>query len=175
MSAAIPESGTAPTRSWGPFARTLRALGRRPWFAALGRRLAPLDAWLYRRTNGRLGITGPGGLVYPSLLLTTTGRRSGLPRSTPVMYVSDGEGLAISCENFGQQRPAAWPLNLEANPLAEVQIRGRSATYLARRASAAEVERLWPRFVEIWPAHESYLERSGVRKMFILEPEDRPC
>jgi deazaflavin-dependent oxidoreductase (nitroreductase family) len=154
------------------FARLLRALGGRPWFAAMGRRLAPVDAWLYRRTKGRIGITGPGGAVYPTMLLTTTGRRSGQPRTTPVMFVSEGGGLAISCENFGQERAAAWPLNLEADPRAGVQIGGHSARYLARSATADEVERLWPRFVEIWPAHESYLERSGVRKMFILEPSE---
>jgi len=153
-----------------PYRRAMRWLGRKSWFAAIGRRLSPFDAWLYRRSNGRLGITGPGGAVYPAMLLTTTGRRTGRRRTTPVMYLSDGPKLIISCENFGQQRAAAWPFNLDADPRAEVQIGSRLATYVARRATAQEIERYWPRFLQIWPAHESYLSRSGVRKMFVLEP-----
>jgi deazaflavin-dependent oxidoreductase (nitroreductase family) len=156
-----------------PLARALRHLGGRPWFAAIGRRLAPVDTWLYRRTNGRLGLTGPGGAAYPSMLLTTIGRRSGQRRTTPVMFLADGERLIVTCENFGQQRPAAWPFNLAADPRAEVQIGKSKGFYLARPASHGEAERYWPRFVEIWPAHESYLGRTGVRKMFILEPAVR--
>ena len=152
------------------YRRAMQSLGRKAWFAAIGRRLSRFDAWLYRRSNGRLGITGPGGAAYPAMLLTTTGRRTGRPRTTPVMYLSDGPRLVISCENFGQQRAAAWPFNLEADPRAEVQIGSRIAPYVARRASAEEVELYWPSFLRIWPAHESYLARSGVRKMFVLEP-----
>jgi deazaflavin-dependent oxidoreductase (nitroreductase family) len=149
-------------------ARTVRRLGHRPWFAALGRRFAPLDRRLLRATRGRLGLTGAP--VYPTLLLTTTGRRSGLPRTTPVMYVRDGERFVVTSESFGQQRPAAWPLNLDASPHAVVEVDGRSLECRAQRLGEAEADRLWPRFVEVWPAHETYLRRSGVRHMFALDP-----
>ncbi len=154
----------------GIYVRTLRWLGRRRWFAAMGRRLAPVDTWLYRRTKGRIGLTGPTGRVYRPLLLTTTGRRTGRPRTTPVMYLRDGEAFVITSENFGQAKPAAWPLNLAANPDVTIQIGDRAVSCRARPATDEEVARLWPRFVEVWPAHESYLERSGVRHMFVLEP-----
>jgi deazaflavin-dependent oxidoreductase (nitroreductase family) len=149
-------------------ARAVRWLGHRRWFAALGRRFAPLDRRLLRATRGRLGLTGVP--VYPTLLLTTTGRRSGRPRTTPVMYVRDGERLVVSSESFGQSRPAAWPLNLDAEPRAVVEVDGRARECRARRLDDAEADRLWPRFVEIWPAHQTYLARSGVRHMYALEP-----
>jgi deazaflavin-dependent oxidoreductase (nitroreductase family) len=129
---------------------------------------ARLDRWLYERTNGRLAITGPP--LFPVLLLTTIGRRSGQPRTTPVIYVRDGERLAVSCEQTGQQRPAGWPLNLQADPRATVRLAGESAAYRGRPADAAELERYWPALLDAWPAHATYRERSGVRHVFVLEP-----
>jgi len=105
-------------------------------------------------------------------LLTTTGRRSGRARTTPVMYLEHGAALVVSSESFGQHRPAAWALNLDADPLATVQVGNQLIACRARRATPAEVDRFWPRLVSAWPAHEDYLARSGVRKMFVLESAD---
>lgn len=135
----------------------------------MGRRLAPLDTRLYRLSGGRFGVTGPAGVAYPTLLLTTIGRRSGQERTTPVMYLKDGDRFVITSESFGQKRPAAWPLNLESNPAATVQVGRRKVGVLAHPASESEADLYWPRFVETWPAHESYRRRSGVRKTFLLE------
>ena len=151
------------------YRRIVRSLGHKPWFAAIGRRYASrIDPPLYRLSRGRL--TTLGARTVPILLLTTTGRRSGLERTPPVMYVREGDGFVVSCENFGQQRPAAWPLNLDADPAARVQVGSRVIECRARRLGEAEVARHWPRLVEAWPAHESYLARSGCRHMFVLEP-----
>jgi deazaflavin-dependent oxidoreductase (nitroreductase family) len=149
-------------------ARAVRRLGHQRWFAALARRFAPLDRRLLRATRGRLGLTGRP--VYPTLLLTTTGRRSGRPRTTPVMYVRDGASFVVTSQSFGQSRPAAWPLNLDADPRALAEVAGVAHACRARRLDEAEADRLWPRFVEVWPAHETYLRRSGVRHMYALEP-----
>jgi deazaflavin-dependent oxidoreductase (nitroreductase family) len=133
--------------------------------------MAPVDALLYRVSAGRLTILGPQGTAMPpTLLLTTTGRRSREPRTTPLMYLPFGSGFAVTSESFGQQRPAAWPLNLCADPNATVQIGKRIVRCCARRASDEELDELWPKFVAIWPAHEAYRSRSGVRLTFILEP-----
>jgi deazaflavin-dependent oxidoreductase (nitroreductase family) len=160
----------------GPRRQSLRRitgrLAKTRAFAALGRRMAPVDALLYRVTRGRLTILGPQGRAMPpTLLLTTKGRRSREPRTTPLMYLPLGSGFAVTSESFGQQRPAAWPLNLDANPHATVQIGKRIVRCRARRATDDELDQLWPRFVAIWPAHEAYLSRSGVRHTFILEPQ----
>jgi deazaflavin-dependent oxidoreductase (nitroreductase family) len=154
--------------------RSVAKLAKQRWFAAIGRRLAPIDMRLYRATAGRLTIMGLQGAAMPrTLLLTTTGRRSGRPRSTPVMFLRDGRRLVVTSESFGQARPAAWPLNLIADPHATVQLGGQSFPCRALPASEEQVAHYWPRFLEIWPAHGSYQQRSGVRHMFILEPT--PC
>jgi deazaflavin-dependent oxidoreductase (nitroreductase family) len=148
--------------------RFIRWLGHKRWFAAAGRRIgAPLDRALYRLTRGR--VTSTAGAA-PVMLLTTTGRKSGRSRTTPVMYLRDGDRFVVSSENFGQQRPAAWPLNLVADPRATVQVGGDVVPCRARLLGDAEADAYWPRLVEIWPAHESYLARSGTRHTFILEP-----
>jgi deazaflavin-dependent oxidoreductase (nitroreductase family) len=152
-------------------ARAMRSLGRRPWFAAAGRRFgASLDKVLYRLTRGRFATTVG---VVPTMLLTTTGRRTGRARTTPVMYVPDGDRYVVSSENFGQQRPAAWPLNLAANPEATVQVGAEVFRCQARRLDDEEADHYWPRLVEAWPAHEAYRARSGTRHMFVLEPVRR--
>lgn len=133
----------------------------------MGRWLSPVDRLLYRLTRGKLTTTGPR--VQPTLLLTTIGRLSGQERTTPVMYLQDGHKYIVSCENFGQERPAAWPLNLDANPAATLQIGRHTTACLARPATEGELDRYWPTFLEVWPAHQSYLDRSGVRRMFVLE------
>jgi deazaflavin-dependent oxidoreductase (nitroreductase family) len=148
--------------------RLFRWLGHRRWFAAMGRRTAWLDRMIYRASGGRLSTAGVP--IQPTLLLTTTGRRTGRERTTPVMYLREGSCFVVSSENFGQRRPAAWPLNLEAEPRARIQVGKETIPCRARRATREEVSRYWPRLVEEWPAHETYLRRSGVRHMFVLEP-----
>jgi deazaflavin-dependent oxidoreductase (nitroreductase family) len=149
--------------------RILRWLGHRRWFAAAGRRFgAPLDRALYRATRGKLSSTAG---VAPLILLTTTGRRTGTPRTTPVMYIRDGDRFVVSSENFGQERAAAWPLNLLADPHATVQIGAETVSCRARLLGDEEADRYWPRLVEVWPAHETYRARSGKRHTFVLEPQ----
>ena len=75
-----------------------------------------------------------------------------------------------ACQHFGQQRPAAWPLNLRADPVATVRLGDVSAAYRARLAAAGEIELYWPALLEAWPAHETYRARSGARHVFVLEP-----
>jgi deazaflavin-dependent oxidoreductase (nitroreductase family) len=155
------------------YRRLLQRLGHTRWLAAaFPRVVAPVDKAVLKATRGRLSITGPP--VVPTLLLTTVGRRSGQARTTPLMYVRDGDRLVVSSEDWGQQRPTAWPANLRANPQAAVQIRARTARYRARPASEAEAERYWPELRRLWPAVETYRERSGKRRMFVLEPDDAP-
>jgi F420H(2)-dependent quinone reductase len=133
----------------------------------MGRRFGyRIDRRLYRASGGRLTTLGRG--TTPVLLLTTTGRRSGQPRTVPVIFVRDGESFVISSENFGQQRPAAWPLNLDADPRATVQLGSERVACLARRLSREEADRYWERLVEVWPAHATYRQRSGARHTFLL-------
>jgi deazaflavin-dependent oxidoreductase (nitroreductase family) len=85
------------------------------------------------------------------------------------MYLRDGDRFVVTSENFGQQRPAAWPLNLVADPRATLQVGASVVPCRARLLDDAEADVYWPRLVEVWPAHESYLARSGQRHTFALE------
>ena len=146
-----------------------RWLGHRRWFAALARPvMAPVDRALYRLSRGRVSI---GGAVAPVLLLTTTGRRSGKPRTTPLIYIRDGADFVVSSEDFGQDRPAAWRLNLVADGRAIIQVRDEVIRCRGELLSDAEAERYWGRLTEVWPAHETYRRRSGQRHTFILRAE----
>ena len=111
--------------------RVLRWLGHRRWFAAAGRRFgAPLDRALYRRD------AGPGVLHRrrrPADPADHDGASHRVcPRTTPVMYVRDGDCFVVSSENFGQERAAAWPLNLLADPRATVQVGAETVACRAR-------------------------------------------
>jgi deazaflavin-dependent oxidoreductase (nitroreductase family) len=152
------------------YRRVFKRLGHARWFAFLGRvAFARVDRALFRLSAGRLV---PTGTVSSVLLLTAIGRRSGRERTTPVIYVEDAGGFVISSEDWGtKRRRAAWPLNLEANPVARVQVGSERLACRARRLEREEVESYWPRLIEAWPAHRTYLERSGRRHTFLLEPE----
>ena len=127
-------AATVPTLTT-TFRRITERAGHVRAFAALARRLAPLDALLFKHSSGRLTILGPQGAgMPPTLLLTTTGRRTGKSRTTPVMYLTTDSGLAITSESFGQARPASWPQNLDADPRATAQIDDR-----ARRSGGSPI------------------------------------
>jgi deazaflavin-dependent oxidoreductase (nitroreductase family) len=164
------DTDPAPPGLTGRYRRLIQRLGHYRWFAVMLRQLggARLDTWLYRRSHSRLSIAGPA--LSPALLLTTTGRRTGKPRTTPVLYHRDGTKLIISSENSGQRRPAAWPLNLLAHPVATVQICAGTRVYTARAALPDEIDRYWPHLLATWPAHATYHRRGGTPRMFILEP-----
>ncbi len=130
--------------------------------------VSPLDLWMDRRTGGRRVSTGrPLG---PLLLLTTTGRHSGMKRTTPVFYLRDSDRLVICNVNPGFEHPNPWTLNLRANPIASVQIGTVHELYRAHEANEKEIERYWPQLVQIWPAYKAHYERSGQRTIFLLEP-----
>jgi deazaflavin-dependent oxidoreductase (nitroreductase family) len=152
------------------YRRLFKWLGRTRWFAFLGRvAFARVDRALFRLSGGRLV---PTGTVSPVLLLTTIGRHSGRERTTPVIYIEGAGGFVISSEDWGRkQRRSAWPLNLEANPVARVQVGAERFACRARRLELEELESYWPRLIEAWPAHGTYLERSGRRHAFLLERE----
>ncbi len=130
--------------------------------------VSPLDRWIYQRTGGRRVSVGKP--IGPLLLLTTTGRRSGTDRTTPVFYLRDGERLVVCNVNPGFERPNPWTLNLRANPIARVQIGKVRGIYQAREASEAEIDRYWPQLVQVWPAYQTLYDRSRQRLVFLLEP-----
>jgi deazaflavin-dependent oxidoreductase (nitroreductase family) len=116
-----------------------------------------------------LTMSGP---QMTTMLLTTKGRSSGKQRTVPVYYVRDGKNLVAACENFGLKVASSWPKNLLADPQARIEIGGAAANYQARPATDDEIARNMPRLVDMWPAHDTYLQRSGTRYVFVFEPLD---
>jgi proline iminopeptidase len=107
----------------------------------------------YRETNGERGYIWNGA---PILLLTTKGRTSGNERTTPLIFVADGDNVAIVASKGGAPEHPAWYLNLEAEPRVKVQIKGDVFKAVARTAEGAERERLWPKAVKTWPQYADY-------------------
>ena len=107
------------------------------------RRFGKFHTWIYRLSGGR--ILGSVGLGRQVLLLTTTGRRSGTARTTPLVYMPDGDRFVVYGSNGGLESPPAWLLNLEARPEAEIEIGRQCTAVRARRAEGEEARALLPR------------------------------
>jgi deazaflavin-dependent oxidoreductase (nitroreductase family) len=129
-----------------------------------------LNTVAYRATGGRIGGTMPGGMA-PVLLLDHVGRKSGQKRTAPLIYVRDGDNLAIIASRGGSDAPPAWWLNLRANPTTTVQVKRDRWTVAAREATPEEHERIWPQAVAVWPDYDVYQSRTDRRiPVVILEP-----
>ena len=135
----------------------------------VGKRLVPFDTVLQRRTSGRLNIISLAGAH--GLLLTTTGHRSGQPRTVPLLYVPTPDGYVVAASNFGGPHHPAWSANLLANPSATVVLRGRTERITARLTDGDERTSLWRLLAATWPAFDTYADRSGRDiRVFVLAP-----
>jgi deazaflavin-dependent oxidoreductase (nitroreductase family) len=145
-------------------------LGRYRWFARTARALGPVDRFVARAPKGRIVALG----MAPSLIITTIGRKSGLPRSQPLTYARDGDGYAVIGSNWGQAAHPAWSANLLAKPHAVVRLKGRTFPVDAVLTSGAERERLLGLLLQTWPAYQVYAERAPHRQLriFRLTPSE---
>jgi deazaflavin-dependent oxidoreductase (nitroreductase family) len=126
---------------------------------------------VHRLSRGRL-LGRLAGM--PVLLLTTTGRRSGKARTTPLTFFREGADLVVIASNGGADRPPDWSLNLEATPRAVVQIGSDQLTVTARRATAEERQRLWVGITATYPGYAKYQEKTARQiPVVILTPADR--
>lgn len=149
-----------------------RHFGQQQWFAWLAARLAPLDAKVLKASDGRFGLMGNIGL--PQLLLTTTGRKSGQPRTVTLLYGSWDDEVVLIGSNFGQAHHPAWALNLEANPDAVVKIGPQTQRVRARLVTdPAEREDVWAHMTDIYPGYAMYRSKAGRDiKVFAMRPVD---
>jgi deazaflavin-dependent oxidoreductase (nitroreductase family) len=154
---------TFPDVCWG---RDPGRLVRRSVTAVIGsrfgawcfRKLTPLDHKLLSRSNGRFTIFGPFGV--PLLLLTTTGRKSGQRRQTPVTYMREGDRLFLVGSNWGQGRHPAWSSNLLADPNAWVTMGGREIPVVATQLTGPERERIFGKFADYARNYDAYRGRT---------------
>ena len=131
--------------------------------------IGAIHRWLYRGSGGKWGQTFFGS---PILLLTTTGRRTGQPRTWPLTYLPEGERLIVIASNGGQPNHPAWYLNLRATPQVSVQLGDRVRTMVAQTAEGDERARLWSRVVEEYPAYAGYQRKTDRQiPVVVLRPE----
>ena len=112
---------------------------------------------IYRLSGGRIFIRSVG---CPIVLLTTTGRKSGKPRTAPIFGFQEGTSIVVVPSNAGKKHYPAWYLNLRANPQAQVQLGPETRQVRAREATQEERERLWPRLVSYYGGYEVYRDRT---------------
>ena len=134
------------------------------------RRASGLHVLAYRATHGALGHWIPG-LGAPMLLLDHVGAKSGKRRTTPLLYLADGDNLAIIASKGGHPRNPAWFHNLRANPETTVQVGSERRAVRARLAAGEERKRLWRRAVEAYGSYADYQARTEREiPVVVLEP-----
>jgi F420H(2)-dependent quinone reductase len=133
----------------------------KPWVPTLIKRMGRANVWVYQKSGGRLwgrwylgGTLKKGGI--PICLLTTTGRKSGLPRVAPLLFLEDGSRVIIVASQGGLPTNPQWFYNVVANPDCSVQVRREVREMRARVTDGAERVRLWGKLVEMYADFASY-------------------
>jgi deazaflavin-dependent oxidoreductase (nitroreductase family) len=116
--------------------------------------MSRLNTWMYRRNNG----TGLGGTFQniPVALLTTTGRKTGEPRVSPLYFLRDGDRVIVAASKGGADKNPMWYLNLKADPKVAVQIKDEVLELKARDATDEERAQYWPKLVAMYPTYDDY-------------------
>lgn len=117
-----------------------------------------IHRWVYRRTDGRALSRMRG---RPTLLLTTTGRRSGRPHTVPLPYLADGDAMIVVGSNSGAQRHPAWVLNLITDPRVTVQYLADSGPAHADILAGSERTQMWDRISREAPWYAGYQQRTS--------------
>lgn len=127
---------------------------------------------VYRRSSGKLGGHLPGWPAARILLLDHVGAKSGLKRTSPLLYHEDGDVVAVVASKAGQPTHPAWFHNLKATPDTMIQIGETVRDVRARVATEEERDRLWPKFVAFYPGYDFFQRNAQGRKIpiVILDP-----
>jgi deazaflavin-dependent oxidoreductase (nitroreductase family) len=144
-------------------------LGSQPWMPKLLPQITWTDTNLQRLTRGRVSILDVAGL--PNLMLTVPGRKSGIPRTTPLLCVPWQGGWLIAGSHFGGPKAPVWTHNVRAAETVGVRYRRRDHTCTWRELEGAEKDRAWAHMVTIWPNYDKYVEWTDrVIPVFLLSP-----
>jgi deazaflavin-dependent oxidoreductase (nitroreductase family) len=131
--------------------------------------MGPEHVRVYRETGGERGYRWRGATV---LLLTTTGRRSGEPRTTPLIHAVDGDRWVVVASKGGAPDHPSWYKNLVAEPDASIQVKADEVRVRARTAEGEERARLWAAMTEQWPGYDDY-QRMTPREIPVVVLERR--
>jgi deazaflavin-dependent oxidoreductase (nitroreductase family) len=162
-----------PDARWGsdtsPLARAGRAFAGTKVGSWTIRNLMPLDRKIMMRTEGRFTVLGPIGA--PTMLLETTGRKSGAKRFSPLLFARDGGSLIVVGSNFGQDHHPAWTGNLLANPRATVKLGGKDIPVNSKLLEGAEAEAAYQKMNDVAAVYSIYRGRTArAIRVFRLTP-----
>lgn len=163
MSNRVPSSD--PTRAKNRRERTGAWLAERrvvTWYLVNVGRV--VDPFLMRISKGRFNSTGTNQVV----VLTHTGRKSGLERTTPLVYFTDGDDVILIASKGGAPEHPIWYLNLQATPECRLHVGPDGGAYVARTATGAERDRLWGLAVTLYKGYAGYAERASNREIPVV-------
>lgn len=147
-------------------------IGSLAWVPRFLVQITWIDRTIQRVTRGRWSLLRLAGL--PNLMLTVVGRKSGLPRSTPLLCVPYRGGQLIAGSNFGGAKPPVWVVNVRAADTVEVGMGGATHTAVPTELSGADREAAWTHMLATWPNYAKYAERtSRTIPVFHLLPQER--
>ncbi|MBI5506956.1 MAG: nitroreductase family deazaflavin-dependent oxidoreductase [Deltaproteobacteria bacterium] len=147
-----------------PFTATEERLFKRVVVA-----MSRVNTWIFRLSGGRFGARWMHGA--PVMLLTTIGRKSGEARTTPLLYLEDGERVLLVGSQGGMSKNPLWVGNIDADPNVEIQIGSSARKMRGRRASAEEKARYWPALTRMYPDFADYQARTTRDiPVIVLEP-----
>ena len=148
----------------GTFGKAMQAAAAHAAFAPIASRIMPrLDRFVSKVSRGHFI---PSQVLVPTLLLTTTGAKSGLTRTTPLATLPDGPGVwYVVGSNFGGTTHPGWSANLLKTPTASVTFRGKVVEVEAHGLDETERALVWPKLRAVWPTYDRYLEMAGGREL----------
>jgi deazaflavin-dependent oxidoreductase (nitroreductase family) len=150
---------TRPVKLDSRLGRVVQKAAQQSSFSPVALKVAPfLDKVVSKVSGGRFTMTS---LIVPTLVITTTGAKSGQPRTTPLACMPDGDGVFyVVGSNFGTEKHPAWSGNLIATPKATVVYAGKTMTVDARLLSDEEKAQVWPRLTKVWPTYDTYVTKT---------------
>ncbi|MEU5842120.1 nitroreductase family deazaflavin-dependent oxidoreductase [Rhodococcus sp. NPDC047139] len=146
-------------------------IGALPWLPRYSRPIIAVDKAIQLVTRGKLTLLALARL--PSLVLTVKGRKTGEPRSTPLLCVPHDGGWLVVGSNWGHPKPPSWAVNLRSADRAEVLYDGSAHTVSVRVVEGEERERMWQVLLRTWPNYALYAQRTDRElPVFVLTPFD---
>lgn len=133
-------------------------IGAISWMPNYLPQIVLVDKAIQRVTSGKLTILDIAGL--PNCMLTVTGRKSGLPRSNPLLCVPYGTTILVAGSNFGGPVEPLWVKNIEADPLCTIRFHGVESSRVARLLEGDERRAAWRHMLSVWPNYAKYEERT---------------
>jgi deazaflavin-dependent oxidoreductase (nitroreductase family) len=165
----VPVPSASPTRPRSGLAGAYAAFGASPagrWFAK--HVSCRVDPFLLRISRGRFSTVS----VYPVVLLTARGARSGEPRTTPLLYFTDGDRVVLIASNYGGTKHPAWCHNVRANPEVTLSAGGHTGRYRGTEVTGAERDRLWGLAKQMAENYGQYEQMTAGRQipLFVFVP-----